>query len=323
MNNKEQILHLSSTLTVKQISEKLNISDSYIRRILKQYNIKAIKPRPTCKISIELENKILSLLKLNSKSIVDIAKELNVSKVTVHRIKKEHNIKSTHYSKHFNRNYFEIIDTEHKAYWLGFIVADGSIQIPTKTHVNPARLAINISSKDRMLLEQFLIDIEAENIEIEDYIPKNTFSNKPMCRIVLNSSKMCTDLLKYNISVNKTGHEQIPNISQDLFSHFIRGYLDGDGSIIYSNNKYYVSFTCANKQFLEDLKIILNFYLNTSLDVSIIPSGCQNKRIKNSFQLTYGGINDVKALCYFIYSNSTIYLFRKYIKCQPLLFAME
>lgn len=272
--------------------------------------------RPVNKISQEIEKQIIELL--GTKPVQHIAEQFNISKPTVYRIAREYNKNPTYTSHILNRTYFDNVQTEHQAYWLGFIMADGTICKPGKTHSDNCRLQINISAKDIELLELFKQDIKAFDTEINTYIPKNTYSSNPMSKIVINSRQLCDGLKQYGISSNKTGNECIPNISKELLSHFIRGYFDGDGCIT-CNDKPIISFTCANESFLYSLKYILQQEIGLLSEAEPIPSGYQNNRKKHSFQISFGGILDVLNFYKYIYQNATIYLSRKYNKYTSLL----
>jgi hypothetical protein len=63
----------------------------------------------------------------------------------------------------FNENYFEKIDTEEKAYWLGFITADGSINLGYGKQ-KFYQLHINLKGGDYSHLEKFQKAIERNAI---------------------------------------------------------------------------------------------------------------------------------------------------------------
>ena len=50
-------------------------------------------------------------------------------------------------------NYFKVIDNKEKAYWLGFIYADGYLE---RLKGNQLRLGIEICKKDEILLDKFI-----------------------------------------------------------------------------------------------------------------------------------------------------------------------
>ena len=120
-----------------------------------------------------------------------------------------------------NKNYFKNIDTEEKAYWLGFIAADGCVYKMSK---NAYRLQINLSAVDIGHLELFNDCIESDYI-----ITQKKVNNSDTCILKISSKEFTDNLINLGITPNKSLIVQMPNISQDLIRHFIRGYFDGDG----------------------------------------------------------------------------------------------
>lgn len=82
------------------------------------------------KVSKEIQEQVIQAY-LNNISLREIEKQFNVTRPTVSKFLENKGIKTqkgNHYRKYFhNENYFENIDSEEKAYWLGFIFADGYI----------------------------------------------------------------------------------------------------------------------------------------------------------------------------------------------------
>jgi hypothetical protein len=141
---------------------------------------------------------------------------------------------------YYNENYFTQIDTEEKAYWLGFLYADGYIEpIYRKQKIKAMRAVIGLQEADRNHLEKFLIHIESnapitQNITILNH--KNYYSN----RVRINNTKMCKDLIKLGCVNNKSLILKFPNddiIPKHLIRHFIRGYFDGDGCVYYKEGE--------------------------------------------------------------------------------------
>lgn len=222
-------------------------------------------------------------------------------------------IKRKHY---FNENFFETIDSESKAYFLGFIIADGSVERPTKWgKVN--RLKINISHKDIEILKMFKKEIGADTVDIETYIPSaETYSQNPMSRFTLNSVKLCDDLKKYGVIKNKRTKEVLPILDKDLMPHLIRGFFDGDGSIYARqiNGKPLVSFT-KSKSVLTGIREYLIKELNVSPGPSILEVGSGRK----SYTYRLSSAADNENFYHFIYDNANFYLNRKYEKFTSLL----
>lgn len=200
----------------------------------------------------------------------------------------------------FNANYFENIDNEDKAYWLGFIYADGYV----RTGINNrwGQLKIKLSTKDRDHLEVFKKCIDS-HYEIKDNIEK---FKKDGREYISHSStlnvynlKMVKDLMSIGCVNNKTFKIRMPIIREELYRHFIRGYFDGDGCIYVVKNRpnSFKVTICSNIEFIQD---IFNY-----LGYGII------RLIKKISILEISKIENIKTFRDYMYNDSNIYLKRK------------
>ena len=205
----------------------------------------------------------------------------------------------------YNQKYFENIDNEEKAYWLGFIMADGAITKSNKDGIDN-RLSIVLKSNDINHLKKFQKSIESNQpIKIKNVNSKGHISE--ICELRFNSIKLCEDLKKYGITSNKTGKEIIPDIKKDLIKYFIRGFFDGDGCL-YQYKKYLnVSICSASYNLISQIKDIM-------ISIGIHPY-IENRSDKKEFYVIgTKKQSSVKNFLDYIYKNSTIYLDRKYEK---------
>lgn len=136
-----------------------------------------------------------------------------------------------------NENYFETIDSEDKAYWLGFIYADGFITKRKPGHGQNV-LGITLAEKDH--LEKFAGNIET-NKPVKTYEKKNAYHKGGIShehKLALISNKLVSDVERLGVLERKTFLlENLPNIPKELKRDFIRGYFDGDGSVFIINRK--------------------------------------------------------------------------------------
>ena len=123
----------------------------------------------------------------------------------------------------YNRNIFNQIDNEEKAYWLGFIVADGYIN--TSKHM----LRIKLGGKDKSHLIKFIKFVGGS----EDMLKKEIHSEtgNEVFYVSLYSKEVMKDLLKLGIEQAKSTKERVCSIDQKYYRDFIRGLWDGDGFI--------------------------------------------------------------------------------------------
>ena len=121
----------------------------------------------------------------------------------------------------WNRDIFKDINTPEKAYWLGFIVADGCL------HESNYCLSIDIGGRDEQHLEKFIHFIGGDKSFIQTAIHPQT-SNE-LKHIQITSKEAYNDLLNLGVKPRKSGKETF--ISTPYNKDFIRGLIDGDGYI--------------------------------------------------------------------------------------------
>lgn len=237
-----------------------------------------------------------------------IALQYNCHHQTIKKILEKNNIEIRNRSQarkkyFYDENFFEVIDTEEKAYWLGFISADGNILKKNHGHSKEFRVRIQLANKDVEHLHKFNKSLNG-NLNIRQFIEKHKNGKEySKCDIYLDCSKMVSDLENKGLYENKSLTLKYPqNIPLKLEKHFIRGYFDGDGSFHYNKIKsdYRLSF-CGTEEFLTNIMIFFN------KKVKLYCSG-------KIYQLSYGGKQQVYKMLNILYSDANIYLNRKYNK---------
>lgn len=214
----------------------------------------------------------------------------------------------------YNKEFFKCIDNEEKAYWLGFIYADGYVSKNKKG--TKYSLGIELQKSDDTHLKKFNKSLNG-NVQVT-YRTRNNIEiagkcveSANTCVIRLYCTSMALDLINHGCCLNKSKIKTEPKgVSNDLIKHFIRGYFDGNGSITHSYNKavdkYYFKVTISTGS-IEFAKWI-NLYLN---NIGIDSSFYKDGKVANKIQLFY---KDNKKFLDYIYKDSNIYLDRKYNK---------
>lgn len=139
----------------------------------------------------------------------------------------------------FNEKYFEVIDNEQKAYWLGFLYADGYVYNDCKR--GKYNVTITLKNTDKILLEQFKQDLNS-NHPIKDIEITSRDNPSHACSLYIGNKKIVQDLIKLGCFQNKSKILKPPTLQQvplEYIPHFIRGYFDGDGSVFISNEKHW------------------------------------------------------------------------------------
>ena len=219
-----------------------------------------------------------------------------------------------------NDNYFNKIDTEIKAYFVGIIAADGCIMESQTQNKQPRLLQFKLSGEcDKYLVEKMRDEISPDSpIHVEDdKNPKHQIKYK----VVISSSQICSDLLKCNITPRKSLTLKFPeNIEDNLIPHVIRGYFDGDGGISIFRRKenwspqYNISFV-GTKEFLSSINEIL--HLNADLPIQTI----LKYDSENNHRLVYCGNENIKKIYNYIYENAAIFMERKKTKLSGIFYA--
>jgi len=209
---------------------------------------------------------------------------------------------------HLNHDFFAHIDTEKKAYWLGILAADGYIISDN---------IVGLHLKDKEHIEKFLRDIECD-VKIN----KKTLINKSgsislSYQAEITSSKMNKDLKKLGLLNRKSLilKNFLNLIPYPLAKHAIRGYLDGDGSIgIGKNNRCWLYFL-GTKEVCESI----NNFLNNSFGLYKTDISGYIVKEKNIYKLRYHKKKLKYDILNYLYSDSNIYLDRKYKIAQQIL----
>lgn len=249
-----------------------------------------------------------------TKSRKEIAEYLNKTPSSIQN--KAHKIGLIKPEKYdYDVNFFENIDTEEKAYWLGFIMADGYVH---QTPYN-AELGIELGIKDYNHLKKFNKSLHG-NIEVSTRTrwSEKVANNKvqkyiSVCNIRLYKKKIVEDIKRWGVNENKTINLRLPNIPDNLIIHLIRGYFDGDGSVFLEKNRNIVGFNCTSacKDFLEELREYL--YVRYNINSQIYNDKAKDK-IYNlpTYKLQIRGMTNAYNFGKLLYKDAHIYLDRKY-----------
>lgn len=204
-----------------------------------------------------------------------------------------------------NKESFKIIDTEEKAYWLGFLYADGNIKNDPLRRSYRIDLTLGIVDKDHVLKFRNFMTSNA----------KPYHSLKTDCfRVNICSKEIVEDITKLGCYPAKSLTIKYPTVDQvplDLQHHFIRGLFDGDGGLSFRTvgngiNVYLIGT-------YEILKGVNDFYnFRSSIKLKVKDSG------KNTYQVRYLN-EEANILLNSMYNNCTISLDRKKLKYEEFL----
>nr|DAS41432.1 MAG TPA: endonuclease [Bacteriophage sp.] len=286
----------------KKIAKELKLSVKtvlYSLIDLGYYNVMSLPDQ-------DIINKIIEDYK--TLSIKNIMKKYNMSSPKIHVILKLNNVEITpsayhkNYKNKVNHDFFDIIDTEEKAYWLGFLYADGY----NDTKFYQVELSLKEEDFDMVNLFRSTLSssykITKRKINLNDKIFYSY-------RHIIYSKKLSKRLEELGCPKNKSLILKFPDeniVPNNLIHHFMRGYFDGDGCV--SGTKFMLNGT---KQFLDSyIEVVRN-------NTDISKAGYWSMDGK-AYRWSHAGKKDLKLIGNFLYKDAHIYLKRKYERFNAL-----
>lgn len=217
--------------------------------------------------------------------------------------------------------FFSRIDTEDKAYWLGFISADGWVSINHDT--NSGCLGIELQASDidhlRKCNKSLSGNYKIVNRQSTYSISTNPDKVNDHCMLRIYSISLVRDLMKLGVVPNKTYGMDLPIIPDELMRHYIRGYFDGDGCVRIRTRqtkkgakRYPIcDIVSYNKIFLEQLRSYLYSHENICSYIY--------KDKEHCYRLYIHKLDHTISFLNYIYNDSNVYLDRKYYKYKEIL----
>lgn len=239
---------------------------------------------------------------LNGESITKIAKSYNMNRCRLSkRLQEKYNISPCLDGGKISidSNYFNALNNEN-CYWLGLILADGSISKDMKT--------FELTLKDKEHIQKFM-----ECIKSKHKLSIKHLNGQEYYRVSFNDNNIINRLLSLGILPNKSNIDfDMPNIPDIFFSDFLRGLIDGDGG-------YYV----YNYNNIEKLFIVINIGLHSHKFANQILNKINNfynvngklYQGKTCYSIRFAKRDSIK-LINILFECSSLYLQRKYSKIE-------
>lgn len=199
-----------------------------------------------------------------------------------------------------NETIFNQIDSEEKAYWLGFLYADGYV---SKGDRYTVELALNYEDFDHLLKFRNFLQSNVPIREKESKIGDKVY--KSFC-LSIHNKQIHNSLKRLGCTTNKSLNLVFPNntiLPREFIHPFMRGYFDGDGTV-YTTEKTIQFELLGTKDFLLEVRQLYNL------------SNTKFKKNGRAYGTRHGKIRDVYYFFKCIYGDSNIHLGRKYKKVK-------
>jgi DNA-binding transcriptional regulator WhiA len=215
--------------------------------------------------------------------------------------------KITKKKHHVNDSYFEVIDTEKKAYILGFLCADG--------HITHTEIQIEVAEKDIDILYKIQKALGSDH-PIRDTYKDNPYKRTDRTKLKLKRIKICSVNLTKPLLAMGLGGKKTYSLNSSILNYvpkylirdFLRGYFDGDGNVFFgkkyaSGIKYNINI-CGNEEFL--MNTFQKYFPSTNkLYKDLYSKQCYIWKISSK--------EKVLKFLHYLYYNSSIFLSRKYL----------
>lgn len=292
-------------LPMFKIAKKLGCSRTAVTKILKDNGIDTEKFFKNKKRDFvkNYKNEILNLYLNEKRSVKYISKKFNFDHRSVARflIKSGIEIRKRKYFADFS--YFKKIDTQEKAYILGLIYTDGCVK-----WVKNKDKCFVISMTDLDIIQKVK---KAINYTGPIYFKKRRKPHyKDQYAICVHSKEMAQDLINLGCVPRKTHVLRFPydnEVPNYLLNHFLRGCIDGDGSIHKNTrcNSAYLS--------LVSTKAFITIFDDIIKELFCVSGGIYKQKPNKPQRIwILTGIEKILPILNWLYQDSTIHLDRKY-----------
>lgn len=294
----------TSGMTQQEIADIYQCSQHTISRVMKNIGL-SVRPNGITKEEVE---QMYELYKKGFR-LPQIADMYGIDRHTIGRAFKKNGFVTNRKTYHCDEYYFDNVNTQDKAYIIGLLWADGCNQLER------GKVTIQLQERDQKILEQI------KNVSCNERpLYKTELNNKNpnwqnSIRLTWQSRHISEVLNDYGMVPRKSLVLEFPAwLDESLYPHFIRGYMDGDGSIYYSQQR----------------NVFRASMIGTKMFVDIVKDICKKVGVKTSLYHKKGH-NDITYNLYttsnsgtftflkWIYKDANLKLERKYNKYQQAL----
>ena len=248
---KEYVLKNYANMETRKIAEYLNIEYKYIRNFADRSKL---RKADGYRVYLSEDEKKYILEWYNKKSTGEIAKDLGYTTKKINDFAYGVGLLRDIKRYTVNQNYFKKINTSNKAYWLGFLYADGCILSYKNRRTGGSALEISLKADDVNILERFKMSLSS-NSPIKEKVVNEKYK---AVRLNICNAEICDDLVKLGCTPRKSLTLKFPTekqVPKYLIPHFIRGYFDGDGNVYVDDKGKFspkIGFV-GTEEFLEEI----------------------------------------------------------------------
>ena len=323
---KEEIEYIQVLLndgkSIKQISKILKRSEHVISNAIKENDLyREITNTEILRRKLpgyeELEKEICDYYLNNKINLTNLGEIFGLGICCVENILKKYNIdrlQASDFNKIYSldENYFKNIDSDNKAYILGFFYADGCVGS------NNNKVQISLQEDDVEILEKMRSEFQCDKPLRYIEPPKKFPNRKPQYSLSLDNKQFHENIVNQGVIQKKSYFAVFPfQIEEKYYKSFIRGVFDGDGCLYHyeKGNTNTVTFT-GTSELINAIGDIIEKNIGIKKRIHVAQNSIDVD--KNTRVLMFGGNKQVKKFLDWLYDGAELYLKRKYDKYVKL-----
>lgn len=294
---KDEALQLfDDGMSAIQISKKIGVADGTVLTFLKKHG------RDTSKLSTKrerpLQKDFKKIIKMynSGMSAISISKNFNCSSQSIDALFKKNGVDTTFVPKYeCDYDFFKKISDEARAWTLGVWYSDG----------NNNRSGIRVNMCDLDIIEKIKAAMGYKGPIVSN--PPRGIGKRAKHELAVSGVELADDLTNVGCMPNKTFILKYPDetiLPKHLTRHFIRGLIDGDGTV----NSRNVGLCGASPLIPQFQDVVKSYFPDMDLRA-------YDRMLKSNNMFYTRRVHNIKDCCRFlhwIYDDATIYGDRKF-----------
>lgn len=323
----QEVIRLYKELeSFEKVEIQLNLKPGIARRTIVKHNIPIRKCGGKPKYNILRENRICKMYQ-DGGTLEELGRFFYMHPTSILMILRRHGVQTRPTKEplyHRKELFFDIINTEHKAYFFGMLYADGNVARDSPS------IVLSLQEEDRYLVEELNALVSNDRPVLERPYDGNP-NHKRQWGLTIYSQHMKDVLIGYGMVPAKSLIKEYPTVMkvscEDIQRHFIRGYFDGNGNVSERPRKYYgIMYSDTVFKHTVVITSTLNMCEEIQKTINAFCPGVTSHIYKpnkksdvNTYTFVIQGVNNTGKFLKWLYKDSTIYMQRKKVIADSII----
>ena len=245
---------------------------------------------------------------LNGLRLAALSRKYGLSQTSIfHRLVRA-GVPTTRKTYRYDGRFFAQIDTEQKAYFLGYLTTDGYLV------EGPRRYVVTLTSVEPDIPRAFAAALG--NLPVYEIPPSGVRRPSTEYRVSVCSKAMVEDLVALGLRQAKSGKETFCEaVPSDLTRHYLRGLFDGDGSL---GTYDYSPYRAQHRISLVGSFSLLSRVATVLAESLNIPMASVRCKAGSLYVISWNGNGLAPRVANWLYTDSSIALSRKKAIAQSM-----